>query len=199
MEAPPPVQPSPNRSSNNNTTKIIVGIALGLVGCFCLVMIALAVVLFPAFRSAKGSALRSHCLSNAKQLSLGVMMYSGDFDDRLPQKDLWMDQIDPYVRNRDVYRCPVLRQGQFGYAFLDQLSKTKTTDSPSVATQVMIFESPDVTWNAHSSVVLLPNPPRHVSSSVSYLDGACQVDSSRNEALIESVGITWLTSMAMSS
>lgn len=44
----------------------------------------LAAILFPVFAQAKAAAKSSVCLSNTKQMNLGMMMYSTDSDDILP-------------------------------------------------------------------------------------------------------------------
>src|ERR1700759_5194353 len=44
----------------------------------------LAAILFPVFAQAKEAAKKTTCLSNMKQLTLGVLMYQGDSDDALP-------------------------------------------------------------------------------------------------------------------
>lgn len=44
----------------------------------------LAAILFPVFAQAKAAAKKTVCLSNAKQIGLGTMMYAGDADDHLP-------------------------------------------------------------------------------------------------------------------
>ena len=44
----------------------------------------LAAMLLPALAKAREKARQASCLSNCKQLSLAIMMYTGDYDDRLP-------------------------------------------------------------------------------------------------------------------
>jgi prepilin-type N-terminal cleavage/methylation domain-containing protein/prepilin-type processing-associated H-X9-DG protein len=44
----------------------------------------LAGLLLPALASAKSKSLQSKCLNNSKQLSLGMVMYCGDFDEVFP-------------------------------------------------------------------------------------------------------------------
>jgi len=44
----------------------------------------LAAILFPVFGRARENARRTSCASNLKQLGLGLMMYSQDYDDTLP-------------------------------------------------------------------------------------------------------------------
>lgn len=70
----------------------------------------LAAVLFPVFSQAKESARKTTCLSNTKQLSLGVLMYAEDSDEVLPPTQngdfvLWPDLVSSYVRNDNVRIC----------------------------------------------------------------------------------------------
>src|SRR5262245_56821383 len=77
----------------------------------------LAAILFPVFAQAREKARAATCLSNMKQLGLGIMMYAQDHDDFMPynyaytwpgQKELyyWQDLCRPYVKNEAVYSCP---------------------------------------------------------------------------------------------
>src|SRR6056297_580676 len=72
----------------------------------------LAAILFPVFARAREKARQASCLSNAKQLGLGFMMYVQDYDERLPAVYVWLPEgywaqlIYPYVENHQVYQCP---------------------------------------------------------------------------------------------
>jgi len=81
----------------------------------------LAAILFPVFARAREKARQTSCLSNLKQISLGVLMYAQDYDDTLPNSamytepsvvlpegglDYWFQQIYPYVNNAQVFACP---------------------------------------------------------------------------------------------
>jgi prepilin-type N-terminal cleavage/methylation domain-containing protein/prepilin-type processing-associated H-X9-DG protein len=44
----------------------------------------LAAILFPVFAQAREKARQTSCLSNLKQISLGLMMYTQDYDETLP-------------------------------------------------------------------------------------------------------------------
>jgi len=46
----------------------------------------LAAILFPAFARARENARRASCQSNMKQIGLGLMQYTQDYDERLPQQ-----------------------------------------------------------------------------------------------------------------
>ena len=74
----------------------------------------LAAILFPVFAQAKAAAKKTAALSNAKQLGLGVMLYSGDVDDMYPKGSgaCWWQPIDggwvylvqPYVKNTQIFQ-----------------------------------------------------------------------------------------------
>ena len=66
----------------------------------------LAAILFPVFAQAREAARRTSCISNTKQLSTGVQMYTQDYDERLPilgvlaeGRGRWMFQVNPYIKN----------------------------------------------------------------------------------------------------
>jgi prepilin-type N-terminal cleavage/methylation domain-containing protein len=78
----------------------------------------LAAILFPVFARARENARRASCQSNLKQIGLGLMQYTQDYDERLirawyinnQQSDTtyykWMDTIYPYVKSEQVFVCP---------------------------------------------------------------------------------------------
>jgi prepilin-type processing-associated H-X9-DG protein len=68
----------------------------------------LAALLLPAVASAREKARQASCLSNLKQIGLGVIMYAADNDEVLPP-DLAAPQ--PYIHNPQVYRCPSAEAG----------------------------------------------------------------------------------------
>lgn len=75
----------------------------------------LAAILFPVFARARENARRSSCMSNEKQLALAALQYTQDYDERLPPHynfrsttsgDPWMNIIQPYIKNSQVFFCP---------------------------------------------------------------------------------------------
>ncbi len=48
----------------------------------------LAAILFPVFAQAKAAAKKTTCLSQTKQISLGTLMYCGDYDDYEPLMEI---------------------------------------------------------------------------------------------------------------
>jgi prepilin-type N-terminal cleavage/methylation domain-containing protein len=82
----------------------------------------LAAILFPVFAQAREKARQTMCVSNMKQIGLGVQMYAQDYDEKMPYnygylwdekgKQIpgtllwWQDLVRPYVKNEQVYTCP---------------------------------------------------------------------------------------------
>jgi len=92
----------------------------------------LAAILFPVFARAREKARQTSCLSNMKQLGLAVLMYAGDYDERLPMQHhvsdtsdasrllrpegncFWFVRIEPYILNEQVLQCP---SGGYDYIY----------------------------------------------------------------------------------
>jgi prepilin-type N-terminal cleavage/methylation domain-containing protein/prepilin-type processing-associated H-X9-DG protein len=69
----------------------------------------LAAILFPVFARAREKARQTSCLSNVRQLGLGIRMYIDDFDEYFPsryQGGAWYNVIRPYVKNDQIFICP---------------------------------------------------------------------------------------------
>ena len=90
----------------------------------------LAAILFPVFAQAKAAAKKTQCLSNQKQIGIGLYLYLQDTDDTLPMANYptpyvgppytqfswhagvgagelnWADLIQPYSKNLKVFTCP---------------------------------------------------------------------------------------------
>ncbi|CCW34379.1 prepilin-type N-terminal cleavage/methylation domain-containing protein [Chthonomonas calidirosea] len=77
----------------------------------------LAAILFPVFAQAREAARKTTCLSNEKQLAMGLIMYVQDYDGMMCPNETtdsqglwagWMDLTQPYVKNQDIWWCPDL-------------------------------------------------------------------------------------------
>jgi len=72
----------------------------------------LAAILFPVFARAREKARQTSCLSNVKQIMLGILMYNQDYDEKMPgswasgASGLWSSRIMPYVKNNQLFACP---------------------------------------------------------------------------------------------
>ncbi|MFP3903547.1 MAG: prepilin-type N-terminal cleavage/methylation domain-containing protein [Armatimonadota bacterium] len=85
----------------------------------------LAAILFPVFARAREKARQSSCLSNVKQITLSLLMYTEDYDETAPFANItytgvkWMDAVEPYTKNDQIYICPTMKQynKNFGYSY----------------------------------------------------------------------------------
>jgi len=72
----------------------------------------LAAILFPVFAKVREKARQTSCVSNLKQLGLAILQYNEDYDEKFPETnvnancDNWAQEIYPYVKSEDVYKCP---------------------------------------------------------------------------------------------
>jgi len=89
----------------------------------------LAAILFPVFQKVRENARRTQCMSNCRQIGLGIMMYTQEYDERYvtvfssyygrvftgPQQ-YWPQLVSPYIQNANG-------SGQGGQATLKDLSQ----------------------------------------------------------------------------
>jgi prepilin-type N-terminal cleavage/methylation domain-containing protein/prepilin-type processing-associated H-X9-DG protein len=73
----------------------------------------LAAILFPVFARARENARRASCQSNLKQLALGLMQYTQDYDEKYPPMFsgtsgnwLWGQVTMPYLKSTQIFECP---------------------------------------------------------------------------------------------
>ncbi len=88
------------------------------------IIAVLAAILFPAFARARENARRASCQSNLKQIGLGLLQYSQDYDEKLVRawygsghgkfatgsdtadRYKWMDAAFPYIKSEQIFNCP---------------------------------------------------------------------------------------------
>lgn len=78
----------------------------------------LAAILFPVFAKAREKARQTACLSNMKQIGLGMMMYMDDHDGVYPPHlsanpagsqavySTWTQMVYSYIKNTQIFICP---------------------------------------------------------------------------------------------
>src|SRR5579872_6113816 len=89
----------------------------------------LAAILFPVFAQAREAARKTACLSNMKQIGMGLMMYTQDYDETCPPEaaanpdinggttcsgsvgygvclEPPQDLIEPYIKSPQLWTCP---------------------------------------------------------------------------------------------
>ena len=175
----PPVQagpvyeegPAPRKASSAWVVAAIVVIG-GCLGCGVIG----AAILFPVFASSKRAAQKTVQLSNLKQLATGMLIYSTDYDDRLP---LHMESartfgpaLDPYVKNRSLFISTNPAGGEI-------LGNKKLSGKPMnklerPADTVMIYDS--LPWSGEKALVAYTDGHATSSKPFSIAMGELQRD-----------------------
>ena len=85
----------------------------------------LAAILFPVFARARENARRSSCQSNLKQIGLGILQYTQDYDEKFPfqaspdyvvldnplgsgsnNAQSIPDKVQSYIKSEQIWKCP---------------------------------------------------------------------------------------------
>lgn len=123
----------------------------------------LAAILFPVFARAREKARAAACQSNLKQIGLGMLQYSQDYDESYVASYYggtagnntntdgvntwkWMDAIYPYIKSEQVFNCPsAFRNG----SATGNIPYTYNTSGPSGAAYgsyaINVIYRPDLT------------------------------------------------------
>jgi prepilin-type N-terminal cleavage/methylation domain-containing protein/prepilin-type processing-associated H-X9-DG protein len=103
----------------------------------------LAAILFPVFAKAREKARQNSCLSNEKQMSLAILQYAQDYDERMMPRYYtgynWDKQINPYIKNTQIFMCPSTNAYSYGYA-QDYLSWAALGTFVSPAETIMLSD-----------------------------------------------------------
>ena len=154
----------------------------------------LAAILFPVFARARENARKSSCQSNLKQIGLGVLQYSQDYDEKYcpnnwqatgavptPQSLTAWNMILPYVKNTGVFKCPSvaspsanginsLSDNCYGFnSAVAGLSHADTRISQPAAT-IMCGDGTSVWWDTCQNAPRMS--ARHLEMmNIAFLDG----------------------------
>ncbi|HEY3329882.1 MAG TPA: DUF1559 domain-containing protein [Capsulimonadaceae bacterium] len=129
----------------------------------------LAAILFPVFATAREKARQTTCLSNLKQIGVGLVQYVQDYDEQFPwgyggtggnayQNTGWAYSIYPYVKSTALFACPddvtqppAVSYGEqdyvCSYAFNLQLRTTSLPKCTAVAKTIALVEISGVAPN----------------------------------------------------
>ena len=112
----------------------------------------LAAVLFPVFQRVRENARKTACLSNEKQLALGIALYTQDFDEFIPPTAvcapdgvtviLWPALINSYVNNAQLRLCPSDSTDKLNSYGLNELNFVDETDAAVPTLSLAAFQTP---------------------------------------------------------
>ena len=119
--------------------------------------------------------MKTACLSNTKQQARALEMYREGADGRYPNRDYWMDAIEPFVKeDKYVFHVPgpwaAKAPDVYGYAFNSTLSRAGQPKEPEKVP--LVYDSSNPIRNASDPVTSLPSPGRHDGKDhIAYADG----------------------------
>ncbi|MBC8137659.1 MAG: DUF1559 domain-containing protein [Fibrella sp.] len=107
-----------NTNTLDNSKKRTNGFTLIELLVVIAIIAILAAILFPVFAQAREKARQTSCLSNQKQIGLGMLQYLQDFDETFPRawyisngpsnatRYKWIDGLATYVKSEAIFTCP---------------------------------------------------------------------------------------------
>jgi hypothetical protein len=127
----------------------------------------------PILQAAHARAQAVSCLSNAKQIVIGTLMYVQDYDEITPRKGpSYTELIWPYVKNRQIFTCPLDPSGTISYTFNSSVAGISLADIPFPDKTVMIYEGKASKLDY-----------RHVGHAIiGFMDGHCKMIRPEEEA-----------------
>lgn len=197
--APPPPPPPrtaaaiQHRKSQGNQQLLIILLVAG--GVLLMFGVMMAAIMFPVFSKAREKARQSSCLSNVKQLSLGMLMYAQDYDERFPPKPLsqtsqrledrrlnagmgekpdpqrdypprdWRRDIFPYAKNLGLFACPTTLSS-YSYQCNPAIYGLRLGDVHEPQRLIMLYDAGLLDGSAP--------PPHDHGYNAGFVDGHCR-------------------------
>ena len=154
----------------------VAGVVVSSIAVICIpIYLIVGAIAFPVFAKAREAARATTCMSNVKQISTCMMMYSGENDDTLPASRKWVEAVSVYLHNDGILQCPSEKTHGTCYAMNNKLSKITIKNIKNPINTVMIFDSNPMI-NPNGDKELLPYPERHnMGNNIGFVDGHVKV------------------------
>lgn len=181
---------------NSTTQKIRAAFTLIELLVVIAIIAILAAILFPAFARARENARKTSCLSNMKQIGLGIEQYRQDYDGTYPMAYFyvngtssangyiqWTGSLQPYVKSEQLFVCPSDANGGVSPTNCTVATRPGCNAGQTYQTAgVNDVQVPRLSYIANESLM-----PRKKGSTVAHLNTV-------NESAVESVATTILVS-----
>lgn len=130
---------------------------------------------FAPANHAPAPAQSASCPNNLAQIYKALQFYMDDWDGRLPPADRWMDCIRDRVPQDATLHCPGVvpaSDTRYGYSMNPALGGKNPSLLKDAAASPLVYDSIDLSANAHADFASLPKPGRHGGRDyVLYADG----------------------------
>lgn len=87
--------------------------------------------------------------------------YADEHDNRLPPADQWVDELEPYILDREMFRCPAAPEQEYGYAMNVLASEQEVPQD----------------WNARRGLIVLFEWPNAQRNSAAMPDDLAEAES----------------------
>ena len=115
-----------------------------------------------AILNAQKAAAATSCLSNTKQIALGITMYVQDYDERMPRSAAgYQSMIMPYIKSDEVFRCALDAKGTISYSMNVSLQNRSLAEVANPVHTVLLYEG-------HNGVVDYRHDGR---AAIAFVDG----------------------------
>lgn len=173
-----PYDTQPLTPRRNSTWIIVLSVGGGCLVVSLAIVAVLAAILFPVFAQARSAARRANSMSHGKQLAMSLMMYTQDYDNRLPPAAGWQNGLAPYNGDRMIYQCPERPGVVPAYAYNQLLDRRPLKQVLSGAQTPALFESSLGVQNAADQLGSFATPHRATGGQqagiVAFMDGHVQ-------------------------
>lgn len=128
------------------------------------ILLILAAIIFPVFNRNHNPGRRASCQSNLKQIGLGFLQYTQDYDERFPparasSSSGWADLLQPYVKSQQLFQCEKAPNGSANtfttdYFYNRRLARLTMDKLFSPAVTLMSGDGADnaPTWNSWTNL-----------------------------------------------
>jgi len=130
-------------------------------GLSLLMLPLFAALMLPALAKAKQRAQSIQCVSQMKQLALGLRLYANDNKDTFPPADTWCDSIQSYVGKQQIFQCKADRSGQRSSFALNKKVAGKDLGKVDPVTVLLFEVEGGGGWNESGGLELMMLPSRH--------------------------------------
>jgi prepilin-type processing-associated H-X9-DG protein len=111
------------------------------VGPWLLAAVVFRILFFPNSSVMHSPSEETNCKRHLKQLGMALLMYSSDYDGRLPRAEHWEDGLHHYHKNLSLLACPGRPDVEAGYAYNLLLNRRLMKDSSQPSQTPAIFDS----------------------------------------------------------